>query len=199
MKYLGYDIFDLYPLIEGMDNDLKNSFVMVGDEAKKQVKNALQPTETTFKWTYFCKSLKEARKLRDFFREKSGRLTPFWLPSFKNDVLFAEPAVAGDTQMLWQNAQRKYTLKSTKRHIYIRKEQWAAKITGITMFGNYEFGNETIILSQALPINVSIENPPRVENLYLVRLSSDEFRLEKYGAKYFTVTFGFKELQGETP
>jgi hypothetical protein len=199
MTYLGYEVFDRAQLIENMNNDIKNNFSWIGSEAKKQVKNALSYTEAEFKRTYLCHSLAEARELRDFFRNKAGRLTPFWLPSFKNDVLFAQNAAAGDTEVLFVNAQRKYALQSAKRHIYIRKQQWAAKITGITMFGVYEFGDETITLSQPLPVDVDTKSPPCIENLYLVRLNSDEYRLEKYGAKFFTVTFGFKELQGETP
>ena len=199
MTYLGYDIFDKEPLAEETGGEIKNNFSYLGDESQKQTKYILTPEEYAFKWTYFCRDLAEAMELRAFFRQKQGRLNAFWLPSHKNDAVFAANALAGDTQVLLANAQRKYTLRNVKRHIYIKERQWAAKIMGSVMQGSYEFGRETVVLNRALPADIDKHSQPRVQYLYLVRLNTDEFRLEKYGAKFFKVTFGFKELQEETP
>lgn len=200
MTYLGYDVFERVPLHSKQDNSMGNDYLLVGEERKKQEKIVYTPSQREFKWSYFAASLSDARELREFFRQKVGRLTPFWLPSFKNDIVLTSSASGGVSVLTAKNSQRKYSLLNIKRHICVRSLGYAAQIVGAAIVeGDYEFGNETIAISKPLPQPIAAGKAQMpIEYLFFVRLNSDEFRLEKYGKASYAVTFSFQELQRET-
>ncbi|WP_041963460.1 hypothetical protein [Sulfurospirillum cavolei] len=195
MTYKGHEIFPYIPLVDDQNNIISNPYVLVGKEAKKQTKTILQPTNRQFAWTFSAKTLAEAKAMRAWFRSKYGRLTPFWLRSYKNDVTLTQQSATGSMLLYAKKTQRNFGLYGQKRHLLIPDLSFAAKITSVV------FADATVNSDEVLTLDTALSNTvftQRIEYLYLVRFNSDEFVLEKDGVRFKT-TFNFIELQGETP
>lgn len=195
MNYKGFELFPYTPFIDGQNNIISNQFVEVGKETKKQTKTILTPTNRSSQWTFSAKTLAEAKALRAFFRSKKGRLTPFWLPSFKRDITLIAQANSGAMALYAKKALRNFGMYGQKRHLYIPTLSFAAKINAVTLIDATTQSDEILTIDTALTSNVEIQ---MIQYLYLVRFNSDEFVLEKDGTRFKT-TFNFIELQGETP
>jgi signal recognition particle receptor subunit beta len=195
MTYKGFELFPYVPFIDGQNNIISNAFVEVGKETKRQNKTILTPTNRSFQWTFSAKTLAEAKAFRAFFEGKKGRLTPFWLPSFKRDITLITQANMGTITLYAKKALRNFGMYGQKRHIYIPTLGFAAKINAVTIIDATVQSDEILTIDTVLTNNVYMQV---IEYLFLVRFNSDEFVLEKDGTRFKT-TFNFIELQGETP
>lgn len=196
MSYLGYDIFMGRPWAQAYSAP-SNNYIIRGGEIlpRRKYTNELQ-AEILNGWSFHCFNRADMDAYRDFFDLKQGKLTPFWLPSWKNDYQLTIPIVTeGPVSVSGIDENWANELGTINRHIYIPSTAGAFKITSLV---SWNATNKIAVLGlNETPGEIAIGT--EICNLYLVRFNNDSQTWKQGSSTHWEVSFDFIELPRETP
>lgn len=189
--YAGYEVFDVRPISPARQSFVLN-YVLLGRDLQARKKYIFEEENDIFELEYLLSGLSDIALFRNFFRSKKGKLTPFWIKSWKNDYKLIQEAPASSTSLVVETSYLEYTFPF-KRHIYIPSLNHYAKITGVQTNPD----NQTLLINNPLPNTLPAGSI--IMNIYLVRFDTDTLVFEHKDKNVTYVRLRFKELQEETP
>lgn len=149
-----------------------------------------------FEATFRLDGISDVADLRDFFDARKGAFDAFWLRSWVSSIKLASAASSSATTLtVTDNGELTLLDNNRIQHIYIPTLDSRHEVTEVAANG------DNIDLTIDPAISGDLANGDGAELLFLVRFSSDDCEIQSVADQpnVFTVSFGFKELQGETP
>ena len=106
-----------------------------GEAWQSQKRVVTELAEAVLSFTLRQSSEAERQSLRDFFDSRQGRFKPFWVQSYKADLITAVAAVSTATEISVEWSRETEGLTDVTRHIYIPTLDQRAKITDSELTG----------------------------------------------------------------
>lgn len=199
--YLGYEILNqTSPSFEGVQKDnFRNISVMDSKTSKKILldKSRVSYESRSFKWICFSKA--EYKVLQEFILRRKGRLVPFWIPTYTNDLSLTSNIPSNATSFNIQPclySDHIFLLKNKKYICFINSlgDIYPRKIE--TAINNNEY--ETLSFSVSLGIEIN-KNRDMVSFLTLARLTDDLTTVNWITRNICECIFNYTELSNEVP
>lgn len=194
MTYLGYDVLEIEPegsgnYAEAWPENLHELSTPAG--ASRSLSKMIVPNiDRPFTW--FMDSRAAVQQFKEWFADRKGRHTPFWVPTWRWDLIVAQD-VTNDVEVFVHNIEHEYLLTPRRRHlayfdptIHIRAIDFTTSI-GPTL--------EQLTLVD--PVTLTAETPLFV--LAFCRLLTDDVEIEWHTTRLATAELRFRELVDETP
>ena len=198
--YLGFDVLEMRPnATEAPSDSLSRRYTIMDPGTGPRYAAASDDAGTvgrSFLWT--CTTKAEIAALKAWLDTRKGQAVPFWMPTWRADLLLASTIQAVDTaisvqptgytQFLWPYPSR--------RHVAIQPSgsvRYYRRITGATDLGT----SETLNLSASLGVQVS--TAALVSFLTLCRLATDEPELTYLTDSVAEARLPFIEIPAEVP
>jgi len=135
-----------------------------------------ESTASTVPLRLLARGLDEAIALRQFLHRCAGRLTPFWLPTARQDLVLAQDVSEGGLILRCQAASSVQALVSpARRALALRLPDGGALFREVVSAGAVSGGFEDITVAQALPALTA--GTVRLSWLCLARLDADRVEL----------------------
>lgn len=168
-----------------------------GNSKQSVVTKALGPNLTTdYLWT--CKTKAEIAALKQWFFERRGALVPFWVPTWRQDLIVASDATATDTQItVKQCGYTRYAYPlNARRHLAIHFLDGSIiyrKATSSEDLGDIEIIHFTGALGKTLSAGTW------VSYLAYCRLASDDLVINYHTDSIAEAKLGIFEVPAEAP
>lgn len=172
-------------------------FTTLGRPETKTTKVSNQYAEQAMSGTLFLPTQTARDSLLAFFDTVKGRLTAFWVRSFKRDYALASAAASGASALVLENDFQDLALYGIYRHVWIEALDQCAKIAYVSQNPD---GTQNVsidpVLTGDLPAGTEIES------LYLMRFAQDVLTIQstpRNGVGTCEAAVSLIEVQGETP
>jgi hypothetical protein len=203
--YLGLEVLDITVrnARESLQETADWKVVLLDSQtgAIQSVAQALVPKPVcTILWT--AETRAKAKLMADFLDARRGRAIPFWLPTYRSDlVLSSDLASGGLTATLrWIGYREQMFLKGVgRRHVALHRQGFPLEFARITGSAHtVGAATETITFSTG----VSRDYPAATTTIMFLkyaRLESDEVRRTWFNRQVVETQLAVRELPGEEP
>lgn len=161
-----------------------------------RTKDIAPSLDNSYLWT--CKNKAEIVALKQWFFNRRGMLVPFWVPTWRQDLLLAQDSLSGDTSILVQPCG--YTRHAfpvhARRHLAIHFNDGSIIYRNITTATDNGI-SETLAFSGAL--GKALANWSWVSYLLYCRLSSDDLTINYHTDSIAEATIHYREIPAEAP
>jgi len=146
--------------------------------------------------TFLLKNLQEIDEVNSMLDTFLGRLTAFWFPSFRKDIILTSNIGSSATVINIEEMEYSEFYPATPGSgryifIYVNRNKWfARKITGVS-------GPTVLDIESSLGEQVNMSQIKCVSFLYLGRFDIDEFEWSFHTPEVATIELVFKELPKE--
>lgn len=198
--YLGIDVLERqHNAVEEPSDTLGREYRTLDPGVGKRFADAADDagaTGRTFLWT--CPNRAEIVALKTWLRARKGRTFPFWMPSWRRDLILASTVQSVDTVITIQNSgYTRYLWANPARRdvafILGPSQILYRRITAVAEQGL----TETLTLSSSL--GVQIPTSTLVSFLAVCRLDTDEPELVYHTDSIAEARLPFIEIPMETP
>lgn len=192
--YAGYDVFA--PEIGAPEQaQIVNRFVTQGDFHNAREAYITKETDTIFSIEVYQDNAVDRQTLKDFFKSKKGKLTPFWYIS-PIPVGRLLQSVSSGTTVTMENTSKLYKLLSQEMFLYFDATSVVSKVVSIAPKFNAEFGShEEITLTDAI-LNLTSKDS-FVYLMMFVRFDQDTLSIDYDNYKTSSSKLVLKELHAE--
>lgn len=195
----GYDVLEVEPNWEKPTqkarrilsvNDNKMGTIVVAD------RGGVSFQDGSFRW--FLDGRDQIQQFRDFFDRRAGRLVPFWVPTWREDLTIAQAAGAASTGIVVNDAS--YTARMfpdrARRYLAIQNPAggWIYRKVTSSSQGT---GTETLGLDSTLGVAIPAGTP--VSFLVLSRVADDSAAIDWTSQTFAESSMKFSELPKEVP
>lgn len=142
-------------------------------------------------------TLEEAGIFRDWFHTQLGACVPFWLPSYHQDLVLANPIAAADTDILIHfmgYTARYYPSDNRKVLAFVRADGILLKRDVVGSMDNGD-GSETLTLNAALGEDWAQTFGNGICFCWYGRLADDKAEIQWHGQYITTVSLSMVELR----
>jgi len=205
--YLGFTVWELEPdRREDPDSDYALSKVRLDSRAGLFTDDALGPTPNESRPVGFLlRGRPEIAAFQTMLDALQGRLTPFWLPTWRHDFRLVTDRAPGDLTLLVEGISYSRfgfsTVDYGSRHLALLKPEGgaiAAVYRGVTAALDNGNGTETLTLSATLGVAYP-KDRTMVSFLSLVRLDDDAPALRWHHQALAEATLRVVDLNREAP
>jgi hypothetical protein len=193
--YLEYSAWDVVPR-ERMGVAIGSEYAWNGEAWQHREKIANAPAERELSIKVVMHSKAERRALRDWFDTMRGSLAPFWIQSFKCDLVVATPCPQGTETIYIENHGEVQGLYDISRHVYAPRTGQRFKASSPA-----KQADGSIALTVP-PLASTLAAGDELQILLLVRFAEDVLRIESVASKGGDIAVAnirLRELQRETP
>ena len=200
--YLGFNVLEVQP---NRAKDPRRSFLrsltkMDAGTGKTTVQDRAGISRSELEFDWFLDGRSEIAVLQAFLLARKGRAVPFWVPSWRHDLVLNQDAGAIDTSITVKDTGfLKYQFQQTSRRqiaLVLQNGTFIYRqITGATNPGN---GTEVLTLDSALGVAVPAATT-MVCFLHLVRLASDVVEVLWHHQNLAEASMRFTEVPREIP
>lgn len=154
--------------------------------------------ELDFEW--FLDGRGEIGTFKDFLVARRGRAVPFWVPSWRHDIVMAMDATSTDANVIMQETgytKHQFSKASRRQLAFILSDgsMVLRAVTGSTAPGN---GTEVLTLDSAVGVSIPAATT-MVAFLHLVRLQSDVVEVKWHHQTLAEASLRFVEVPREIP
>lgn len=151
-------------------------------------------------FVFFLGAKSDATQLRDFFSARRGMAVPFWVPSWRSDLILISNLSTSSTAMTVQSVG--YTLfmfpnSLARRYLCVMQPSGTMLFLKVIGAVDNEDGTETLTLESAPGVAVVVGTP--ICFLHYARLSSDELDLQWESQTAGRCQLTYTELPLEVP
>jgi hypothetical protein len=143
----------------------------------------------------------EVDSFRTFLKARQGRLKPFWMPTYQDDLLLSTGTSSGEGTLLIKYCGYSVNLfpgSGARRHLWLMNPA-----TGATMAVKVEVASDMVDGTEALSlvsvVPQTVTTKWRVMFLRLLRLDDDQVNIEWIGRGIARARFTVRELPLEMP
>jgi len=200
--YLGFSVLEVQP---NRAKDPRRSFMrtvtkMDAGTGKVTVQDRAGVSRSELEFDWFLDGRSEIGVIQAFLLERKGRAVPFWVPSWRHDLVLNQGAAAIDTSLTVKDTgYLKYQFpQASRRQIAMILQNGTMiyrRVTGATNPGN---GTEVLTLDSAVGASVPADTT-MVCFLHLVRLASDVVEVLWHHQTLAEASMRFTEVPREIP
>tara|TARA_Y100000310_G_scaffold37930_1_gene35561 strand:+ start:453 stop:998 length:546 start_codon:yes stop_codon:yes gene_type:complete len=175
----------------------KSNYTLSGSEGFVRDKNNFKEVDRIIQFKYLQTSQDGRYQVKRFHDDMKGRLTAFFIPSWRPD--YKVTATSTNT-LTAEGFETNDWGQNTNRHIAIIKD--IGNVSGNVEYRKASFsrvGDTTVITYDGANITGIDLEKLIVMNLFYVRFMSDTLMFNQKQDTYSTCVISFKELQRETP
>lgn len=200
MNYLGIEVLERRANAREVQPDISRRSISAIDPGiglrAVSGRDAAPAMDRPFLWT--CGSKAEVQALKIWFAARKGRLTPFWLPTGRQDLLLAQPTGPSDLGLSVSACgyTRHAYPQRARRHLAISLPSGTTAYRQVT--AAQEVGPmETLTLSASLGEALNVGS--WLSYLVLCRLASDDLDLQWITNEVAEAQLRFVEVPQEAP
>lgn len=200
--YLGFNVLEVHP---NRTKDPRRSFLrslvrLDSGLGKVTVEDRAGVSRAELEFDWFLDGRTEIGVLQAFLLARKGRAVPFWVPSWRHDLVLNQGAAAIDTSLTIKDTGfLKYQFPQTSRRqialILQNGTMIYRRITGATNPGN---GTEVLTLDSAVGTTIPAATT-MVSFLHLVRMASDVVDVLWHHQNLAEASMRFTEVPREIP
>jgi hypothetical protein len=201
-QYRGIDVLEVSPNWAGaMKRTIKRSLVVLdsktGDVTVEPKGSSPVPTAP---FNYWIDGRANVASFRAFIDRRRGRLTPFWVPTWDQDLLLAHDVAAADTTIkVAASGYTRYQFPAVSRRdlAFISR---AGSLVYARATGSVENGDGTETITFASPIGANLPaSKTMISFLVLCRLDQDAIDLEWTSSDHADAVVATAEVPREVP
>ena len=194
-QFLGYDVY--------FDEALKNGEALTDSlQARVDVVDYGTAAGASFysPWTYtrigrpykfLLQGLQDIWNFRKFLHRRAGRLRPFWVPTFENNMLVAQTGKLTQSIEVYADDYREYAQERTHIGILLDDGTWLLR----TINAATASGTDTAVIGLDAPININANRIRQISFLGLKRLDADRVELQWNANRVLECTVSMMEIQ----
>ncbi|CAO77827.1 structural phage protein [Pseudomonas virus Yua] len=194
-QFLGYDVY--------FDEALKNGEALTDSlQARVDVVDYGTAAGASFysPWTYtrigrpykfLLQGLPDIWNFRKFLHRRAGRLRPFWVPTFENNMRVAQTGELTQSIEVYADDYREFAPKRTHIGILLDDGTWLLR----TINAATASGTDTAVIGLDAPININADRIRQISFLGLKRLDADRVELQWNSNRVLECTVRMMEIQ----
>lgn len=194
-QFLGYDVY--------FDEALKNGEALTDSlQARVDVVDYGTAAGASFysPWTYtrigrpykfLLQGLPDIWNFRKFLHRRAGRLRPFWVPTFENNLRVAQTGELTQSIEVYADDYREFAPERTHIGILLDDGTWLLR----TINAATASGSDTAVIGLDAPININADRIRQISFLGLKRLDADRVELQWNSNRVLECTVRMMEIQ----
>ncbi len=194
-QFLGYDVY--------FDEALKNGEALTDSlQARVDVVDYGTAAGASFysPWTYtrigrpykfLLQGLQDIWNFRKFLHRRAGRLRPFWVPTFENNMRIAQTGELTQSIEVYADDYREFAPERTHIGILLDDGTWLLR----TINAATASGTDTAVIGLDAPININASRIRQISFLGLKRLDADRVELQWNSNRVLECTVRMMEIQ----
>lgn len=194
-QFLGYDVY--------FDEALKNGEALTDSlQARVDVVDYGTAAGASFysPWTYtrigrpykfLLQGLQDIWNFRKFLHRRAGRLRPFWVPTFENNMRVAQTGELTQSIEVYADDYREFAPERTHIGILLDDGTWLLR----TINAATASGTDTAVIGLDAPININANRIRQISFLGLKRLDADRVELQWNSNRVLECTVRMMEIQ----
>ena len=194
-QFLGYDVY--------FDEALKNGEALTDRlQARVDVVDYGTAAGASFysPWTYtrigrpykfLLHGLQDIWNFRKFLHRRAGRLRPFWVPTFENNMRVAQTGELIQSIEVYADDYREFAPERTHIGILLDDGTWLLR----TINAATASGTDTAVIGLDAPININADRIRQISFLGLKRLDADRVELQWNSNRVLECTVRMMEIQ----
>ena len=194
-QFLGYDVY--------FDEALKNGEALTDSlQARVDVVDYGTAAGASFysPWTYtrigrpykfLLQGLQDIWNFRKFLHRRAGRLRPFWVPTFENNMRVAQTGELTQSIEVYADDYREFAPERTHIGILLDDGTWLLR----TINAATASGADTAVIGLDAPININASRIRQISFLGLKRLDADRVELHWNSNRVLECTVRMMEIQ----
>lgn len=194
-QFLGYDVY--------FDEALKNGEALTDSlQARVDVVDYGTAAGASFysPWTYtrigrpykfLLQGLQDIWNFRKFLHRRAGRLRPFWVPTFENNMRVAQTGELTQSIEVYADDYREFAPERTHIGILLDDGTWLLR----TINAATASGADTAVIGLDAPININAGRIRQISFLGLKRLDADRVELQWNSNRVLECTVRMMEIQ----
>ena len=194
-QFLGYDVY--------FDEALKNGEALTDSlQARVDVVDYGTAAGASFysPWTYtrigrpykfLLQGLPDIWNFRKFLHRRAGRLRPFWVPTFENNMRVAQTGKLTQSIEVYADDYRGFAPERTHIGILLDDGTWLLR----TINAATASGADTAVIGLDAPININASRIRQISFLGLKRLDADRVELQWNSNRVLECTVRMMEIQ----
>jgi hypothetical protein len=194
-QFLGYDVY--------FDEALKNGEALTDSlQARVDVVDYGTAAGASFysPWTYtrigrpykfLLQGLQDIWNFRKFLHRRAGRLRPFWVPTFENNMRVAQTGELTQSIEVYADDYREFAPERTHIGILLDDGTWLLR----TVNAATASGTDTAVIGLDAPININASRIRQISFLGLKRLDADRVELQWNSNRVLECTVRMMEIQ----
>ncbi|XAO36620.1 tail assembly protein [Pseudomonas phage PC1] len=194
-QFLGYDVY--------FDEALKNGEALTDSlQARVDVVDYGTAAGASFysPWTYtrigrpykfLLQGLQDIWNFRKFLHRRAGRLRPFWVPTFENNMRVAQTGELTQSIEVYADDYREFAPERTHIGILLDDGTWLLR----TINAATASGTDTAVIGLDAPININASRIRQISFLGLKRLDADRVELQWNSNRVLECTVRMMEIQ----
>ncbi len=194
-QFLGYDVY--------FDEALKNGEALTDSlQARVDVVDYGTAAGASFysPWTYtrigrpykfLLQGLQDIWNFRKFLHRRAGRLRPFWVPTFENNMRVAQTGELTQSIEVYADDYREFAPERTHIGILLDDGTWLLR----TINAATASGADTAVIGLDAPININASRIRQISFLGLKRLDADRVELQWNSNRVLECTVRMMEIQ----
>ncbi|QVJ12993.1 hypothetical protein [Pseudomonas phage Psa21-HRN] len=194
-QFLGYDVY--------FDEALKNGEALTDSlQARVDVVDYGTAAGASFysPWTYtrigrpykfLLQGLQDIWNFRKFLHRRAGRLRPFWVPTFENNMRVAQTGELTQSIEVYADDYREFAPERTHIGILLDDGTWLLR----TINAATASGTDTAVIGLDPPININASRIRQISFLGLKRLDADRVELQWNSNRVLECTVRMMEIQ----
>lgn len=194
-QFLGYDVY--------FDEALKNGEALTDSlQARVDVVDYGTAAGASFysPWTYtrigrpykfLLQGLPDIWNFRKFLHRRAGRLRPFWVPTFENNLRVAQTGELTQSIEVYADDYREFAPERTHIGILLDDGTWLLR----TINAATASGTDTAVIGLDAPININADRIRQISFLGLKRLDADRVELQWNSNRVLECTVRMMEIQ----
>ncbi len=201
--YQGYQVLDQVTPDRGDGQPhefLRPQFVLSNAPGRSRFNPRRVAASAGYEFTWVCTSRTAKRAFRAWVDSHLGALVPFWVPTYRRDLVIVTDGQPSDTDLQIQRSdyvRHQFPHGNGRRHLAIWESGTTPALFRGVLSATEEAGHENLVLDGALGVEVTTAT--LVSFLMLVRLADDVAQLEHHGPEYGEVTVSVVEVPAEVP
>ena len=194
-QFLGYDVY--------FDEALKNGEALTDSlQARVDVVDYGTAAGASFysPWTYtrigrpyrfLLQGLEDIWNFRKWLHRRAGRLRPFWVPTFENNMRVAQTGELTQSIEVYADDYREFAPERTHIGILLDDGTWLLR----TINAATASGTDTAVIGLDAPININASRIRQISFLGLKRLDADRVELQWNSNRVLECTVRMMEIQ----
>lgn len=194
-QFLGYDVY--------FDEVLKNGEALTDSlQARVDVVDYGTAAGASFysPWTYtrigrpykfLLQGLRDIWNFRKFLHRRAGRLRPFWVPTFENNLRIAQTGELTQSIEVYADDYREFAPERNHIGILLDDGTWLLRTINAATVS----GTDTAVIGLDAPININANRIRQISFLGLKRLDADRVELQWNSNRVLECTVRMMEIQ----
>lgn len=179
---------------------LRPQFVLANPPGRARYNPRRDAARLGFEFRYVCEGRTAKHDLRAWVDAHFGALVPFWVPTYRRDLVITTDGEPSDQDLQVQPAdyvRHQFPNDASRRHLAIYEAGSTPSLFRGVVSATEAADHEALVLDGTLGVNVTSET--MVSYLVLVRLASDSIEIEHHGPEFAVATLQLLEVPAEVP